>query len=66
MASVFGATGWPLATTITTLALILAMGQIILVIVYKKTIPKDGFLQFMIEGGLMVILSVTLIIRYNV
>ena len=61
IASVFGAIGWPLATTMISIAPVWALGQIILVIVLRKKMPKEGFVQFMIEGGLMLILSIVML-----
>lgn len=61
IASVFSATAWPLATTMVCISPIWALGQIILVIRYRRKMSREGFTQFLIEGGLMLVLSILLI-----
>jgi hypothetical protein len=59
----FIVTGWPLATTMITIAPLWATLQILVAVAVRKKLPKDGFIQFLIEGGLMLVLSVFILIR---
>jgi hypothetical protein len=63
IASVFEATKWPLATTIIGIAPIWVAAQILMVILIRKKLSRESFVQFLIEGGLMLLLTITLIIR---
>jgi len=61
--SVFAAAQWPMATTMISISPIWATGQIVLVIVLRGKMSKEGFVQFLIEAGLLLILSVILLIQ---
>ena len=63
IASVFEATGWPLGTIIVSLAPVWVAAQILIVIAIRKRLSRESFVQFLIEEGLMLILTITLIIR---
>ena len=63
MAAVFKATGWPLSSSVVSFAPIWVLGQIILLITLRKKISKEGFAQFLIETGLLVVLTVALLVR---
>ncbi len=62
MASVFAATGWPLSQTIASTAPIWVIGQTILIVVLRKKMTQEVFMQFLIETGLLLILSISLLI----
>jgi len=63
LASVFVATGWPLSTTMTYFSPIWALVQIIIIITIRKKLSRESFIQFLIEAGLLLILSVFLVAK---
>ena len=63
IAAVFVATGWPLSTTLAYFSPIWALVQIIIIITIRKKLPRESFIQFLIEAGLLLMLSVYLIAK---
>lgn len=63
IACVFTAAGWPLATTIICFAPVWVAAQILIVIAIRKKLSRESVVQFLIEGGLLLILSIFLLIR---
>ncbi|MCX6254360.1 MAG: hypothetical protein NTV31_07775 [Bacteroidia bacterium] len=63
IASVFEATNWPMATTIAFFSPIWVAAQILIVIIIRKKLSRESFVQFLIEAGLLLILSIVMLIR---
>lgn len=61
--SVFTAADWPLAGNMTWVSFLWIAGQFIIVISKRSKMPKEGFIQFLIEAGLLLILSIILVVR---
>lgn len=64
MASVFSFLKLPLHETFIFVSLIFALLQIILVYLKRKQMQLSSLLQLMIEGFILIIISIVLIIRY--
>ena len=56
---------WPLAKTMITLGPVWAVAQLVLIAVIRKKLLKEGFIQFMIEGGLMLIFIIITLVTYT-
>lgn len=54
---------WPLAETFIIIAIAWAAIQLIMISVIRKKIPREGFIQFLIEGVLMLIMTTSVFIR---
>ena len=54
----------PGAKTFIFIAPFWAATQLIMVAAIRKKLSKEGFIQFLTEGGLMIILSIILLIKY--
>jgi hypothetical protein len=63
ISSVFGAKGWPLSITMVGFSPVWAVSQLIFVFIIRKKLPRESFIHFLFEGGLLVILSLFLIER---
>ncbi|MDP3002161.1 MAG: hypothetical protein Q8N38_03415 [Bacteroidales bacterium] len=61
IASVFDAANWPLAKTLISIAPVWVAAQILIVIAIRKKLSRESFVQFLIEAGLMLILSIILL-----
>jgi hypothetical protein len=64
MACTFFVAAWPLAKTMISIAPGWIVLQILITVAIRKKLPKEGFVQFLIEGGLMLIMIITLIVRF--
>lgn len=64
MAFTFIAFTWPGAKTFIFIAPFWAAIQIVMVTAIRRKIPKEGFIQFLIEGGFMLIISIILLVKY--
>jgi hypothetical protein len=63
IAFVFYSVGWPLANVIMQLAPLWALIQFILLFMIRKKMPQKGLIQFFIEAGLLLLLSIVLLAR---
>ena len=63
MAFTFRAAAWPLAGTFLYLAPIWAAGQLVLTVAIRKKLSKEGLIQFLTEGGIMLILTIVTLFR---
>jgi hypothetical protein len=61
--SVFAATQWPMSSILITVSPLWVLIQLILVYLLRNKLSRECFYQLLIEGGLMMILSVLMIIR---
>jgi hypothetical protein len=55
--------GWPLAKTLICVAPLWALLQLLVTYAIRKKIPREGFIQFIVEGSLMLVLIIYLIIK---
>jgi hypothetical protein len=62
MAFTFATAGWPLAETFVAIAIAWAVIQIAMITVIRKRLAKEKFVQFLIEGGLMIAMTITVLI----
>lgn len=62
MAFTFVTAGWQLANTFILVAIAWAVIQIVMVSVIKKKLSGEGFMQFLIEGILMLGMTIAIII----
>ena len=62
MAFTFVTAGWPLANTFIAAAIAWAVIQIVMVSVIKKKLSREGFVQLLIEGSLMLIMTIAVLI----
>lgn len=62
MSFAFVTAGWPLANTLIAVAIAWAVIQIVMAIVIRKKLTREGFAQFLIEGILMLSLIIASII----
>lgn len=63
MAIAFVVIDLPLAKEFLSIGPLWAVCQIIMVIVFRKKIPKEGFIQFIIEGVILLLLTIFLLAR---
>jgi hypothetical protein len=63
MALTFVTASWPLAKTFVAIAIAWAVTQLVMVTVIKKKLSREGFLQFMIEGSIMLIMSIAVLLH---
>jgi hypothetical protein len=63
MAFAFVTAGWPLANTFIFVAIAWAVIQIVMVTVIKKKLSRDRFIQFLIEGTLMLVMTLAILIH---
>lgn len=63
MAFTFIANNWPLAKAMISVAPVCALLQILITFTNRKRLEKEGFIQFLIEGGLMLLLSLFLLTK---
>jgi hypothetical protein len=63
MAFTFKAAAWPLAGTFLYMAPVWAIGQLVLTVVIRKKLSKEGLIQFLTEGGIMLILTIVFLFR---
>lgn len=63
MAFALAAAGWPMAKTFIMIAIAWAAIQLVMVSVIRKKIPREGFVQFMIEAVLMLVMTISFIIK---
>jgi len=62
LAATFKFADWPLSETLVCLSLFWAFVLFALIVVLKKKMPAGGFIRFIIEACLMIVLSILLII----
>jgi len=62
LASVFHASGWPLASTFVCFTPVWIIAQISLVLSQRKKLSRESVIQFMIESGLLMGLAIYMII----
>jgi predicted membrane channel-forming protein YqfA (hemolysin III family) len=62
MSFAFVTAGWPLAKTVISVAIAWAVIQIVMTTVIRKKLTREGFTQFLIEGILMLIMTIAIII----
>jgi hypothetical protein len=63
MSSAFASEDWPLAGVLAKASIVWATIQIVLIFILRKKIPVKGFVQFLIEAGLLVIMAVLIIAK---
>lgn len=63
MAFTFFTGEWPLAKAMISIAPVWALLQILITFAIRKRLEKEGFIQFLIEGGLMLLLSLFLLTK---
>jgi predicted neutral ceramidase superfamily lipid hydrolase len=63
MAFTFKSAGWPLAGTMLYLAPVWAVTQLVITVMIRKKILKEGLIQFLTEGGIMLILTIVALFR---
>lgn len=63
MAFTFETAVWPLANTFIAAAIAWAVIQIAMVNVIRKKLSREGFVQFLIEGILMLVMTLAIIIH---
>jgi hypothetical protein len=63
MAFAFKAEEWPLAKTMLFAAPAWAIAQLVITILIRKKLSKEGLIQFLIEGGIMLVISVVALFR---
>jgi hypothetical protein len=63
MAFTFKTAVWPLAGTMLFLAPVWAIGLIVLTVMIRKKLSKEGLIQFLTEGGIMLILTIVFLFR---
>ena len=54
---------WPLSRTIICVAPLWALLHLLVTYAIRKGIPREGFIQFLVEGSLMLVLIIYLIIK---
>jgi uncharacterized protein involved in response to NO len=54
----FRSAGWPLAGTFLYLAPVWAVAQLVITVMIRKKLSKEGLIQFLTEGGIMLILTI--------
>jgi|WetSurMetagenome_2_1015567.scaffolds.fasta_scaffold279965_2 hypothetical protein len=57
------ASGWPLSGTFVYIGPLWAVAQLIVTVLTRKKMSGEGFVQFLIEGGLMLILTLINLFR---
>ena len=62
--SVFVLAKWPFSKTMIAVSLFWVVVQTVFIIVLRKKMPLKGFIQFLIEAALMLIISVFQIVIY--
>ncbi|MCX6332989.1 MAG: hypothetical protein NT092_01630 [Bacteroidia bacterium] len=62
MSFAFAAAGWPLAKSLIAVAIAWAAIQIIMVTVIRKKLSREGFIQLLIEGCLMLVMAIAVLI----
>jgi hypothetical protein len=62
MAFAFVTADWPLANTFIFVAIAWAVIQIVMITVIKKKLSREGFVQFLLEGSLMLIMTIAVLI----
>ena len=65
IAAVFYCARWPLAKTFINIAPLWALLLLILLIFVRRKMPKKGLIQFIVEGSVLLLLTVLLIMFYN-
>jgi hypothetical protein len=55
---------WPFALTFMSVAVFFAVAQIVVTIIMRKKMAPKGFIQFLIEGSLMLVMSVLMLAGY--
>jgi hypothetical protein len=63
MAFTFKAAAWPMAGTMLYLAPAWAIALLIITVLIRKKLSKEGVIQFLTEGGIMLILSIVSLFR---
>jgi hypothetical protein len=63
MAFTFKAAAWPMAGTMLYLAPAWAIALLIITVLNRKKLSKEGVIQFLTEGGIMLILSIVSLFR---
>ena len=63
MSSAFASADWPFAGVLAKASIVWATIQIVLIFILRKKIPVKGFVQFLIEVGLLVIMAVLIIAK---
>jgi hypothetical protein len=58
----FAAASWPMAKTLIIIAIAWALIQIIMVTVIRKKLSKEGFVQFLIEGIIMLVMTIAVLV----
>ncbi|TAL62228.1 MAG: hypothetical protein EPN88_13575 [Bacteroidetes bacterium] len=63
LAAVFGAKQWPLSGTMIPFSIVYVLAQILIVIKMRKKLSGESYIQLLIEAGLLLTLSLTLLIK---
>jgi hypothetical protein len=63
IAFAFKAAEWPLSKTMLFAAPAWAVAQLVITLLIRKKLSKEGLIQFLTEGGIMLILSVVALFR---
>jgi uncharacterized protein involved in response to NO len=58
IAFTFRSAGWPLAETFLYVAPVWAVAQLVITVMIRKKLSKEGLIQFLTEGGIMLILTI--------
>ena len=62
MSFTFISANWPLAKTFVAISIAWAVIQIVMTTVIRKKLTREGFTQFLIEGILMLVMTIAIII----
>jgi hypothetical protein len=63
MAFTFKAADWPLAGTMLYFAPAWAIAILVITVLIRKKLSKEGLIQFLTEGGIMLVLSIVALFR---
>jgi hypothetical protein len=55
---------WPLAKTFIAIAIAWSLIQTVMVITIRKKLTREGFVQFLIEGFLMLTMTITILVSF--
>jgi hypothetical protein len=61
MSFTFVTADWPMAKTFIAIAIAWSLIQIIMVIAIRKKLTREGFVQFLIEGLLMLVMTIVIL-----
>jgi hypothetical protein len=63
MAFTFKAAGWPLARTFFFVAPAFSIAHMVITVLIRKKLSKEGLIQFLTEGGIMLVLSIVALFK---